>query len=262
MAPYGHIAAAPLTPLLETLAEARREVDARLSEDEYTLARIIGSEHFSGSPMELLCIGDADCNKASDQGLSITAHATRGNGYGPQGEGNPKRPVSTTRPPAPRHVLAALALLRGFNFWGIPLPWSGAPARGISKGARRYWDPKAQRDLNRQHGPAKYCKPLTHLERWCFGRDVVSREGGDCQLGGPRRPVEEWCGPIVGVNPWVLMLMRPASIMHAFNYSEARRIIETEGRYRGAPIDPGGPLVALTLFMGAAAFVARLKGIA
>jgi hypothetical protein len=208
------IARTPTEPRFRTLAEAQR-VFPELSLDEYTLARVINSEHGCGSPTEMTAIGDADVNKAAATGRSIYQHATAGAGYGAQGDAG--RPVSTARAPGPRHVAAALAVLRG-------------PARGISRGARRYLDPRTQLKLS-QENISKWCPPLSVLAKWSFGADWNPRR---CEVAkpGPQRNWEEWVGPIDGVDPYELMLLRPATEEHTRRYAEAVEVVRSRGGYR------------------------------
>jgi hypothetical protein len=219
------------SPRFETLEEARA-VFPDLTLDEYTMARVINSEHGSGSAVELVAIGDADANKAAATGKSIFQHATNGAGYGAQGA---SRPVSSARAPGPRHVVAAVAVLRG-------------PARGIARGARRYFDP---REMNRGHLAYKSgtsdkvlsCSALGLLEAWTFARPQCGRNrccANGLPVAGPNGSgQEEWVGPIPGIEPYELMLMRPATAQQSALYAEARRVIETRGGYHGAVAIPG-----------------------
>jgi hypothetical protein len=253
-----HIAAAPTRPLLEDLAEAQL-IFRDLTVDEYTLARAIASEDFSAGTTTLLCLGDVACNAAADERRTVHDYATRGNGYGAQGDGSPKRPISTARPPAPRHVHAAIALLRGprLPFFGLRLPLR-PPARGIARGATRFFSPSAQEALHKQRGVGDYCPPLAHLKRWTYALKVVSRNNGDCQLGTVRGSGQlEWVGPIKGVDPWRQMFMRPATGAQDALYAEARRVIETRGAYQGR--DPIGvsDVVAVLALVGASFLMTR-----
>lgn len=258
------IAATPATPQLETLAEARAKVDPGLTLDEYTLARMVYSEHARGSAVELCCLADAGFNKARADGSSLYQYATGGLGFGGQGGA---RQVSTARAPTPRHIKAALAVLRRRPWMGIP-GLAPPPARGIARGARRFFDPRAQLALHRQD-PVKNCPPLAILERWCFGKPwfiandgerARARAAGDprgCALSGAGRPVEEWVGPIEGVDPYELMLLRPASALHASLYREARRVIESLGSYKGsAPGAELGDIALVVIGLGIAAAAA------
>lgn len=239
------IAAAPTSPLLYTLDAARAQVDSDTSEDEYTLARMIASEDFSGSPTTLACLGDAEVNRAEDKGQSVTAHATGGQGYGSQGGA---RPVSTARPPAPRHLLTARLLLRGF--WFI-----GAPARGVSHGARLFFSPSAQLSLMQSHGIESYCPPDVILKRWTYSLPWGSTR---CSLGSTRGSGQmEWVGPIDGVDPWRQMFLRPRTSQQDFLYSEALKVIESRGSYKGsAPpiVDP--VLLVVVLGLAGASYLA------
>ncbi len=212
------------------LAQARSKVGS-ISLDEYTLARIIASEHGSGRPLELLAIGDADLNRSSDAGLSIFEHATasrateptagRFGGQGTSSSHGRKRPVATSRDPSVRHLRAARALLDG-------------RARGVALGARRYFDPHSQLS-GWAAGKPTYCHPLVILERWTYdlpfaGRAVDGDGRVDCRLGSTRgRSQEEWVGHILGIDPWELILMRPATALQDGHYAAAKVLIETKG---------------------------------
>jgi hypothetical protein len=252
------IASAPTGPTYGSLAAARALVED-LGEDEYALARVIASEYASGSPVELCAIGDADINKAAAEHRDLVDHITGGSMvYGSQGSdagGGRKRPVSSARAPGPRHVRAALALLRGGFFqrlfaFGVP------PARGIARGARRYFDPRAQLSSHRTN-PGTHCHPLTILERWTFALPWGATR---CSLGTTRgRDQEEWIGPLDGVNAYELMLMRPAGRQQQALYESARRVIESAGADQSGP-SPARPLVELLVVVLIAAAAAALAG--
>jgi hypothetical protein len=248
------IAKAPASPQLETLEEARAKVDPGLTLDEYTLARMVYSEGASGTPVELCCLADAAYNQARAAGRTIHAYATNGNGFGQQDR---TRPVSTARAPGPRHVHAALAVLRRRPWFGIPM-LAPPPARGIARGARRFLSPRAQLALSKQDR-SRWCPPLAVLERWSFNAPWSDRS--TCSVGkpGPRSGWEEWVGPIPGVDPWRQMFMRPATSLHAQLYREARQVIESGGTYKGR--DPGasaelGELALVVVGLGIAAAAA------
>lgn len=251
------IAKTPREPRLETIEEARKVLgDPSLTLDEYTLARMVNSEGDTGTATELCCLADAGVNQARAQGRSLYDYATGGQGYGPQGGA---RQVATTRAPGPRHVKAALAVLRRRPFFGIP-GIAPPPARGIARGARRFLSPRAQLALSKQD-ITKWCPPIAVLEKWAFGAGWADRSA--CRPGapGPRSQWEEWVGPIPGVDPWRQMFMRPATALHASLYAEARRIIQSSGTYKGR--EPAAELVELGLLVvGLAAAAAAAGGIA
>ncbi len=233
----GRIASARSSPTFGSVEEAQAYYPSRaaeISRDVYTSARIIGSEKFDGTPAELCCIADADANKAAAYGKSIYDHATGGAGYGSQGGA---RPVSTARLPGPRHILAALAVVGELG-----------PARGIAMGARRYFDPKAQRALLERDGIAHYCPPEVILKRWTYDLSWGSQR---CSLGTTRGGAqEEWIGPVDGVDPYTLMLFRPRTSSQDALYAEALKVIEAHGAYKGsAPL----PLPELLVIAGAIA---------
>lgn len=228
----GRIASARATPLLDSIDEAKAYYPSRASEiteDVYTLSRVIGSEDFSGGPIEFCCIADAGANKAAAAGQSLHRYATGGAGYGSQGG---PRQVSTARPGGPRHLLAALAVIG-----------EGGPARGISMGARRYLDPGAQRALLDRDGIGKYCPPEVVLKRWTYDLAWGKER---CSLGETRgSQQEEWVGPIDGVDPYRLMLFRPKTAAQDALYAEALKIIQSRGAYKGGPVLPATELLVI-----------------
>lgn len=250
------IGAAATSPTYSSV-EGARKVVADLTDEEYALARVIASEYAAGSPTELCCIGDADINQARSSGRKLVDHITAGTGVfgsqGSDGAGARRRPVSSARTPGPRHVLAAVALLRA-RFFGFMDP----PARGISRGARRYFDPRAQLASHRKNS-ATHCHPLVILERWTYALPWGPTR---CSLGTKRgADQEEWVGPITGVNAYELMLMRPAGRQQDALYKAARRVIESQGidQSGGSP-SPAMPLIELALVVGLAAAAAWLAG--
>jgi hypothetical protein len=234
------IAAASTSPTYSSLESARASV-SDLTLIEYGLARVIASEHAKGSPAEICCIGDATINGAKAAGRDLLDHITAGSSqFGSQGSvgaGARKRPVSSARSPGARHIRAALALLRG-RFFGLVDP----PARGISRGARRFFDPRAQLALSKSG--TKHCPPLVILERWTYALPWGPTR---CTLGTKRGTgQEEWVGPIVGIDAYELMLFRPAGRQQDALYAAARRVIESQGLEQTGP-SSAQPLVELLL---------------
>lgn len=268
------IAKADASTRLETLEEARAKADKSLTLDEYTLARMVYSEHASGSPTELVCLADAGANKAEAEGRSIYLYATNGSGYGAQGERSDaggKRPVSTARAPTPRHVAAALAVLRGSTLFGLPI--GKAPARGIAKGARRFFDPRTQDKLHQDYkagrsgGKVHSCSALGLLKAWTFDRPYCGgsrccSDGAPPSSGRNGSSQEEWVGPIEGVDPYELMLMRPKSALQEQLYAEAVKVIESRGSYKGhMPIGLPPAVVHLALLVVGLSIAARAGGL-
>jgi hypothetical protein len=247
------IAVAPASPLFASVEDARRGTVGDLTSEEYTLARVIASEHSRGSSAELCSIGDAVINGARASGRALVDHVTGGSqSFGSQGTaGAPgrNRPVSSARSPGPRHIKAALALLRG-RVWGLADP----PARGVARGARRFFDPKSQLASHRS-GDSRHCHPLVILERWTFDLDWV----GPCKLGPIRGTAqEEWVGPIPGVDAYELMLFRPAGRQQSALYLAARRLIESEGSDQAGPSELGRAVLELLVVLAVAAALATL----
>jgi hypothetical protein len=210
--------------LPSTLLEQAIRVAGRMSLDEYTLARVISSENGSGPAAHLLCIGDADLERARRRGISVFDHATGGTGrYGSQ---KAPRPVATSRDPYVRQLRAVRLLLQPGG------------ARGIAKGATQYFDPRAQLSLWRD-GRASH--PLVILDRWTFDRPWLTRTRDDDgrrvdTLGPPGSDQLEWIGPIPGVNAWELILLRrkTGDATQRANYEAARAIIERGAAAVGA----------------------------
>ena len=207
---------------MELLQQAIRH-DAEVDLDELTGARLAASEHSSGSFTELACIVDTEVNRAERKGQNLFASLTHEAKFGKQGG---KRPASTRLDPRMRHLLAARAVIRG-------------KARGISRGATRFFDPEAMEVMHRRYRrwvlagrtgkkPAVVsCDALSLLEAWSFdyGKRGKSRCPPDRSRTG-RHPLA-WVGPIPGVDPLRLMLMTPMAIgaEHTRQYQVARDLL-------------------------------------
>jgi hypothetical protein len=205
----------------ELLAQAHR-FDPAITMDELTGARLAASEHGSGSFAELAAIVDAELNRAKKNGVSLFVSLTHGGTFGSQGH---ERPASTRRDPTMRHLLAARAVLSG-------------KARGISRGATRFFDPVAMERMHRRYRqwvrdgkqgkkpPIVSCDALGVLEAWSFdlGRDRVT--GNRCPPDRTRKGKRTmaWVGEIEGVDPLRLMLMAAAPVgkEHKRRYAAAR----------------------------------------
>jgi hypothetical protein len=244
------IAAAPTSPRFETEEEARQRFPG-LTRDEYALARAVNSEAGSRPALEMACIADAIVNAA--RGKSVFAHVTGGAGYGPQ---KSPRPVTTDRDPGPRHVVAALAVLRPPAIFGQAVPLLAGNLRGCSHGATRFLNVKAQDELNRSGSPT-HRPAVAVLESWTYSRrfandapdGTLKKERGGGQL--------EWVGHIPGVDAYRgVMLLRPATAQQDLLFSQARRIIESKGAYQGLPFAPIDVAV-LVAFIGATYLVAH-----
>lgn len=206
----------------ELLEQAHR-FDPVVTLDELTGARLAASEHASGTFAELACIVDSELNRAKKRGLSLFQSLTHRGTFGKQGR---ERRASTRRDPQIRHVLAARAVLSG-------------SARGISLGSVRFFDPVAMQRMHAQYRqwvdggrqgeqPAIVsCDALTLLEAWSFdfGRQGASRCPPDRTKSG--RDTLAWVGPIPGVDPLRLLLMKPMPIgpEHTRQYQAARAIL-------------------------------------
>lgn len=243
---FDRIRAAPTTRLTSSgslspqslLLEARR-VDPNITLDELTGSRLIASEFGSGSPAEMCCIVDAELNRAKSRGQTLTQHLVGGSGlYGPQGEGG--REAATPLAGNLRHLTAARAAMRD--------------ARGISRGARRFYDPKTQDiqwgryrrgEITKVHS----CNALGILSRWSFDLSGCRDDGLPPPGATPGKNPEEWVGPIPGVDAYRLMLFRAASIgpQHLAQFNAAAAVIASK---KGAATffdEPAVPLYAALL---------------
>ena len=205
------------------LTQAAR-FDVHIDFDELTGARLIASEHASATFTEGACIVDTEVNRAERRGKSLYRSLTHADTFGKQGR---KRPASTRRDPQYRHLLAARAVLSG-------------KARGISRGATRFFDPVAMEAMHRKYRrwveggkqgkrPAVVsCDALTLLEAWSFdlGRGP---SGNRCPPDRSKRGRHTlaWVGPIPGVNALRLFLMKPLPLgaMHTRHYEAARALL-------------------------------------
>jgi len=207
----------------ELLRQARTAArDPRITMDELAGARLAASEYGRGTLTELACIVDAELNRAVAARRSLYQSLTVGAGFGRQGQGG-RRPASTARDPKWRHLWAARAVLSG-------------SARGISRGAVRFFDPEAMDTMHARwkSGRSKIvvsCDALALLEAWSFDRP--RRGASACPFDPTKigKQTQAWVGPIEGVDPWRLMLMRPASPgpIHLSQYLAAVGVI-TAGR--------------------------------
>lgn len=186
------------------LEQARKRAGPEITLEELTAARLIASEHSRGTWQEMTAIVDAELNRAEAKGLTMTKHLTSNGTYGKQGgrhQRGKKRRASTRRDPTTEHLRAARAVL-------------GGEMRGIARGAVRFFDPRAQWAMHRKWTTGKsdrrHCHPLIILERWSYDRKW--RKGAPpCTLRTKNgKHLQEWVGPIEGINPLRLMLLRPA----------------------------------------------------
>jgi hypothetical protein len=200
--------------------------DPSITLDELTGARLAASEYGGGSLVELATIVDAEVNRAEKAGRSLFESLTRGAGFGRQGQGS-KRPASTRLDPEFRHLWAARAVLVGM-------------ARGISRGAVAFFNPSV---MDKAHAAWKSgkgtiptsCDAMGLLELWSFDRPRLGDSGCpfDATKVGPN--TRAWVGPVEGVDPWRLMLMKPAATgaEHFGAYVAAREVIEKGRAFAG-----------------------------
>ncbi len=236
------------------LAQARQQTPT-LTMHEYALARVMASEVGGGTPQELVAIGDVTANLG---GVNLFRWITDGTGrFGKQGQssGRGNRQVSSRQDPGPRHIVAALSVLRpGFSLHGLPVIGAilgnlvGGPARGFTRGATKFFSPRAQGNSCTDTHPSA----LSLLKRWTY--DLSWKNRATCELGSRRGLSQrEWVGPIAGIDAYRQMLFRPATGAQDRNYELAKRVIESRGADQPAPeATPiaGADLVALLAIFG------------
>lgn len=223
--------------------EARRRFPNRqISVEQMTAARLIASEHGSGNAASQACIVDAELNRAARRKVSLLSHLTAATGiYGRQGNHDGvRRPAATRQNPTVRHLEIAQAVLDG-------------DARGISRGAERFFDPQVQNGTHRRYKAARIagesariiasCSALGTLKAWSF--DLPSCKPSRCctdladqagfgmppKNGKPGRSPDSWVGVIAGVDPRRLALMKPSKYgaEHTRLYNQLKSIIEQMG---------------------------------
>lgn len=207
------------------MLDQAHHIDPAVTLDELTAARLIASERGEvGSTVEWCSIVDAEVNRAQRAGKGLHDSLTRGAGFGEQGH---LRPASTRLDPFEGHLAAARAVLSG-------------EARGISRGAVRFFDPHDEDVIARRYAAwlaaptkttrvARACDAMTILERWSFGYPFT---GVGCELDrsrvGADNETQAWVGPIPGVDAWRLMLFAPMAAStphHNAAYEAARDFI-------------------------------------
>lgn len=226
---------------------ARRAVPT-LTLREHTAARLIASERSSGTVQDWACIVDAEVNRAARKGKTLTQHLTGGTGiYGPQGG---KRPASTRQHANHQHLAAARAVLHG-------------DARGIARGAERFFDPHQQDKLHRAFkrrrllglsGKIHSCAALGTLKAWSYDLPECGETGNRCCKNGlppdatPGPRPDSWVGPIPGVDAYRLMLMAPSSYgpEHDERHRQAAAIIRARS---GLPALLDSPAVQLFVLL-------------
>jgi hypothetical protein len=228
LAELAAIAAAPARLLTRSasldptylLAEARGS-DRDVTLDELTAARLVASEHGRGTPIEMACVVDAELNRATAAGKTLTRHAAPTGQYGRQ-EG--VRPASTRLNPTLRHLTVARCVLRG-------------QLRGVARGAHRFWNPLQQERSYRDFKAGKVdhphsCSALGLLRAWSFDLRPCRKgrrccDDGQPPVGNPGPNTEGWVGPIGGVDAMRLMLMKPMKVGddHTRAFESARDLI-------------------------------------
>lgn len=205
----------------ELLSQARTRTGLDITLDELTAARLIASELSQGTPEEMAAMVDAELNRAEAKGRTLTAHLTSAGTYGKQGGRHgrgKKRPASTAHDPTHKHLDIARRVI-------------GGELRGIALGAVRFFDPVSQYAAHKRwltgKSDRRHCHPAVILRRWTHDLPW-NRQGPPCALHDkPGRQLQEWVGPIDGINPLRVMLLRPArpGDEHQQRYEQARRLI-------------------------------------
>jgi hypothetical protein len=212
----GAVRESPEALLAQARAAAR---DPSITLDELAGARLAASEYGGGSLVELATVVDAEVSRAQKAGRSLFDSLTRGAGFGRQGQGS-KRPASTRLDPEFRHLWAARAVLVGM-------------ARGIARGATAFFNPAV---MDSAHAAWKSgrgsiptsCDALGLLELWSFDRPRLGDSACPFDSTKVGADTRAWVGPIEGVDPWRLLLMKPAKTgaEHFGAYVAARQVIE------------------------------------
>ena len=228
-------AAGSVRQSIETLLAQARKFDPLVSVDELAAARLIASEYASGSETEWAAIVDAEMNRAEKNGRSLMRSLTGTSArFGRQGA-SPPRPASTRLDPRRAHLDVAIAVVRGGEM------------RGISRGATRFFDPRAQDGQHNKwkSGGSKHihsCPALGTLEAWSFdyrrGKDRDGKRRRRCPPDKTRvgKNTLAWVGPIAGIDAYELMLFAPTptGLEHTKRYVAARALIEARKRARRA----------------------------
>lgn len=220
------------------LIEQARARGFELTVEEMTAARLISSEHGSGSVQEMALFVFSELNRARAKGISLTASLTAKTAiYGRQGRHDGvNRPAATRKNPTARHLEVAKAVLQG-------------TVADFSKGATRFFDPIAQRNTHRRYMkegtlPFATCHPRGTLKKWsyalgsCPGDQTQSgKSQACCKDGMPNsdakrgsRPLA-WIGDVAGVNALRVMAMGPSEYgsTHDEIYLRADALIATIG---------------------------------
>lgn len=207
--------------------EAARKVPG-VDLQSYTLARLASSEYGKATPEMWAAVIDAELNRAERRKRTVFEHLCPTGTYGKQGG---TRPAATTRDPTFQTLAAARAVLDG-------------RARGIARGAERFFDPRVMDVLHRKDPARVSCDALNLLDRWSYNRNQ-GPTGKKCPPGDRVGDhTEAWVGQIPGIDPWELMLMRPMppGPLHDAAFQQARAVI-LAGR-RGLPTTVDVVLVA------------------
>ena len=203
------------------LEQARRAIPD-ITADEYALARVIASEAGSRPEVEQMVIASCDINRARRAGLSLSAHIARGGRYGAQGIGG--RLQSSRLDPSAVHARLAMRVVR--------------EGRDYALGGEIYFNPRVQwrchsrprecsvdGELNRNQSPEAVVKSWSYvMARRSCGRDAQQRYV--CSYGPATGKRNQWVGPIVGIDPWQLMVFQPRNDgAHEQRTQEALQVI-------------------------------------
>lgn len=206
------------------LLEAARRIDGKLTQDEYTLARVVASEAGNEPQAHQLAIAACDFNRAQQANSSI--HNTSTGRSGKYGTQDTVRPVSTRLDPTLAHVFVARQVIAG--------------RRIVAPDAIYYFNPRTQYACWAKPRECTGGKPGLNfnqhpdaiLLKWSFNvkatgscsRDELDRYR--CPYGTPAGPKNQWVGQIPGIDPWRLMVFgtKPTAD-HQKRFEEAKAVI-------------------------------------
>lgn len=238
--------------LPEVLWRQAQRVIPDISLDEYSLARVIASEAGRRPSAERLVVGSCDVNRARRKGVSLAVHITRAGRYGSQGVGG--RLQSSRLDPGEEHARDAMRIVR--------------EKRDDARGGTVYFNPRTQwacfsrptecavtGGLNHSQHPEAIVTSWSYVvKRGTCGRDAQKRYV--CPYGKPTGTRMQWVGPIVGVDPWQLMVFaETATAAHEAMTQQALQIVR-EGIGGHSAVFQGMSMGTVLLLVGSAAVAA------
>ncbi len=108
-------------------------------------------------------------------------------------------------------------------------------AKGISNGAIVYFDPLCQYRMHKKDPRRHSCSATTLVKAWTYdlGRQGTARCPSNDRKGPNQK---EWVGPIPGVDPTRLMLLRPATSEQDKRFAQSYAICEAVEKGLEIPI--------------------------